>query len=63
MRLTLLLKAFPSTLDDDVNLLQSHQKKGQQKLGHIKTMILQHRITEKRILNDALSYIEERIKS
>lgn len=62
MRLTLLLKAFPTTHDDDVNLLEQHQKKGQQKLGHIKTMIVQYRITEKRILRDALAYIEERIK-
>lgn len=62
MRLTLLLKAFPTTLDEDVNILQSHQKKGQQKLGHIKTMTLQYRSTEKRILQNALGYIEERIK-
>lgn len=62
MRLTLLLKAFPTTLEDDINLLELHQKKGQQKLGHIKTMIIQYRINEKRILRDALMYIEERSK-
>lgn len=62
MRLTLLLKAFPTNLEDDVKLLEQHQKKGQQKLSHIKTMIVQYRITEKRILSDALTYIEERSK-
>lgn len=62
MRLTLLLKSFPTTLDDDINLLEQHQKKGQQKLSHTKTMIIQYRITEKRILREALTYIEERSK-
>lgn len=62
MRLTLLLRAFPTTVDDDINSLEQHQKKGQQKLGHIKTMIIQYRIAEKRILHDALTYIEERSK-
>lgn len=62
MRLTLLLKSFPTSLEDDVSALEQHQKKGQQKLGHIKTMIIQYRITEKRILRDALAYIEERSK-
>lgn len=62
MRLTLLLKSFPTTLEDDINLLEQHQKKGQQKLSHTKTMIIQYRITEKRILREALTYIEERSK-
>lgn len=62
MRLTLLVKSFPTTLDEDIVLLEQHQKKGQQKLGHIKTMIIQYRIAEKRILRDALQYIEERPK-
>lgn len=62
MRLTLLLKTFPTSLEDDVALLDQHQKKGQQKLGHTKTMIIQYRISEKKILRDALTYIEERSK-
>lgn len=62
MRLTLLLRAFPTTLEEDVSLLEQHHKKGQQKLSHIKTMIIQYRISEKRILRDALAYIEERSK-
>lgn len=62
MRLTLLLKSFPTTLEEDIHLLEQHQQKGQQKLSHIKTNIIQYRISEKRILHSALSYIEERIK-
>lgn len=62
MRLTLLLKAFATTLEEDQCLLETHQKNGQLKLGHIKAMIIQYRIMEKRILHDALGYIEERIK-
>lgn len=62
IRLTLLLRAFPTTLKDDLNILETHQKKGQQKLGHIKTMLIQFRITEKRILSEALEYVEQRTK-
>lgn len=62
MRLTLLLKAFPTTMEEDINLLEQHHKKGQQKLSHIKTMVIQYRIIEKRNLRDALVYIEERSK-
>lgn len=63
MRITLLLRAFDTTLDDDERTLEVHQTKGHQKLSHIKTMILHYRIMEKRILHDALAYIDERIKS
>lgn len=63
MRLVLLLKAFPTSHTEDVALLEQHQRKGQQKLDHIKTMSVQYRISEKRILSDALSYIEERTKN
>lgn len=62
MRLTLLLRAFPTTMADDLNLLEQHQKKGAQKLSHNKRMIIQYRIIEKRILSEALGYIEERCK-
>lgn len=62
MRLNLLLKAYPTSLEDDVHFLEQHQKKGQQKLSHTKTIIAQYRLSEKQILHDALNYIEERIK-
>lgn len=55
-RLALLLKTFPTTLDEDVAILNGNQKK---KLGHIKTMILQYRASEKLILRQALDYIED----
>lgn len=62
MRLTLLLKAFPTSIADDESLLEQQHRKGHQKLSHIKSNIIQYRISEKRILSEALNYIEERIK-
>lgn len=62
MRLTLLLKAFPTSIADDENLLKQHHMKGHQKLSHNKSIIIQYLISEKRILREALCYIEERIK-
>lgn len=61
-RITLLLRAFGTTIDDDERALEMHQKKGQQKLGHIKSLIITFRLNEKRILRDALMYVDERIK-
>ncbi|KAJ6642729.1 Actin-histidine N-methyltransferase [Pseudolycoriella hygida] len=62
MRLMILLKAFPTTLEEDIDLFKQHQQKGQQKLSQNKKMVIQYRITEKRILRDALAYVEERSK-
>lgn len=62
IRLKLLLQAFPTSLDDDQQLLDGQQKKRQQQLGHIKSMLIQYRITEKRILKEALEYVEQRTK-
>lgn len=62
MRLTLLLKAFPTSMEDDESLLEQHHRKGHHKLSHIKSNIIQYRISEKRMLSEALNYIEERIK-
>lgn len=61
-RITLLLRAFGTSLEDDEHLLEMHQKKGQQKLGHFKLLIVQFRLNEKRILRNALTYVNERIK-
>lgn len=55
-RLRLLLKSFPTTLEEDLAVLNGNQKK---KLGHTKTIILQYRISEKEILQQALDYIED----
>lgn len=63
IRLTLLLRSFPTTLDDDVALLASHQGKGANKLGHVKSMLVHYRILEKKILTEALEYVKQRIKA
>ena len=60
-RLGILLRVFPTTLEDDENTLMNHQK-GQAKLGHIKAMLLQYRILEKKILINALDYAKQRTK-
>lgn len=61
MRLTLLLRSFATSLADDEVLIENHGK-GQNKLGHNRALIIQFRITEKRILTDALGYVELRTK-
>lgn len=61
-RLTLLLKIFPTALQEDETLLSNHQK-GQAKLGHVKALIVQYRILEKRILENALDYVKQRAKA
>lgn len=61
-RLSLLLKVFPTTLDDDEIALANYNK-GQTKLGHTKAMLLQYRILEKRILTNALDYAKQRTKA
>lgn len=60
-RLCILLRVFPTTLEDDEIALLNHQK-GQSKLGHIKAMLLQYRILEKKILMNALDYAKQRTK-
>lgn len=59
MRFTILLRAFPTSLNDDLSLLENH-KKEPCKLGHIKVMILKYRIIEKRILTEAIEYVDKR---
>lgn len=59
MRLSLLLNAFPTTLPDDQEMVDG---KGSNKLGHIRTMCIQYRILEKRMLTDALAYVNDRVK-
>lgn len=61
IRLTILLKAFTTTIDEDEVIVDAHRK-GQNKLGHNKALVIQFRLTEKRILRDALEYVEQRTK-
>ncbi|XP_055680235.1 actin-histidine N-methyltransferase [Lutzomyia longipalpis] len=56
-RLTLLLRTFPTTLEDDLAMQNGS------KLGHIRGILLQFRIGEKQILHDALEYVQQRVKS
>lgn len=61
MRLTILLKSFTTTIVEDEAIVDAHRK-GQNKLGHNKALIIQFRLIEKRILQDALEYVEQRTK-
>ncbi|XP_055842907.1 actin-histidine N-methyltransferase [Episyrphus balteatus] len=61
-RLSLLLRVFPTTLEEDELALQNHEK-GQTKVGYLKALILQYRILEKRILTNALDYAKQRTKA
>lgn len=61
-RILLLLKAFATTLEEDVEHLEGHLKKGPNRLSHIRTMIFNYRISEKQMLKEALAFIDERIK-
>lgn len=59
MRLSLLLNVFSTTLHEDQEMIDG---KGSNKLGHIRTMCIQYRILEKRMLTDALAYVNDRVK-
>lgn len=61
MRLILLLRSFTTSLADDELLMDNHRK-GQNKLGHNRALVIQFRITEKKILTEALEYVEQRTK-
>lgn len=61
IRLTILLKSFATTIVEDEAIVDAHRK-GQNKLGHNKALVIQFRLTEKRILQEALEYVEQRTK-
>ncbi|XP_055386662.1 actin-histidine N-methyltransferase [Condylostylus longicornis] len=61
-RLEILLRVFPTTLEAD-EITFANFKKGQIKLGHIKSMLLHYRILEKKILLNALDYAKQRTKA
>ncbi|KAM7349606.1 SET domain containing 3 [Cochliomyia hominivorax] len=64
IRLMLLLRAFPTSLEDDEKLFQG-LKAGdiEPKRNYIQMMILEYRILEKRILAAALDYAKQRTKA
>lgn len=61
-RLMLLLRVFPTTLEEDEAIWEKHIN-GQPKLNYIKSMILIYRILEKKILLNALDYAKQRTKA
>lgn len=61
MRLTILLRSFTTSIAEDEVIVETHRK-GQNKLGHNKALVIQFRLTEKQILRDALEYVEQRTK-
>ncbi|XP_062554114.1 actin-histidine N-methyltransferase [Armigeres subalbatus] len=56
IRLQLLMRMSGTGLDQDEALLANQGQKGTPKLGHIKNMLVQFRVTEKRILTDAVEF-------
>lgn len=61
-RLMLLLRVFPTTLEED-ELRLAQYKTGELKLRYIPAMILEYRVLEKRILLNALDYAKQRTKA
>lgn len=55
IRIKILLKAFPTTIDEDKVLLENGCSK-------TKTMLVQYRILEKKIFHEVLSTLEDQIK-
>lgn len=60
IRLQLAMRMSGSTLEQDEALLANQGQKGTPKLGHIKSMLVQYRIVEKRILTDAVEYCKQK---
>lgn len=61
-RIQLLLKMFPTTLEDDQTIIANHfnhQNDHNEKLSAIKLMLIQYRTLEKLALNNALLLINE----
>lgn len=58
IRLTILLRSFPTTIADDEALLERPKQ-----LGHVKSLLVELRLNEKRILRDAVEYVNQRVKN
>lgn len=61
IRLMLLLRAFPTTLEQDEAQFEKLKGNKSQRM-YIKKMLLEYRILEKRILSAALDYAKQRTK-
>lgn len=66
VRFTLLLRAFGTTLAEDEAAVEAHRRGGggaaAQKLGFVRSMLVQYRVLEKRLLAGALEYVSQRTK-
>lgn len=60
IRLQLVMRMSGTTLEQDESLLANHGQKGTPKLGHLKTMLVQYRVIEKRILTEAVEYCKQK---
>lgn len=62
VRFQLLLRAFATTLADDESTLAEARAKGAVRLSFVRTMAVQYRVLEKRLLLAALEYVSQRTK-
>lgn len=62
VRFTLLLRAFAGTLADDEAALAEARAKGAVRMGFVRSMAVQFRVLEKRLLQAALEYVSQRTK-
>lgn len=58
IRLTILLRSFPTTIPEDETLLERPKQ-----LGHVRSLLIELRLNEKRILRDAVEYVTQRVKN
>lgn len=58
IRLTILLRSFPTTIAEDEAQLERPKH-----LGHVKGLLIELRLKEKRILRDAVEYVQQRGKN
>ncbi|XP_055544926.1 actin-histidine N-methyltransferase [Wyeomyia smithii] len=60
IRLQLMLRMSGTTLEQDETLLANQGQKGTPKLGHIRTMLVQFRVVEKKVITEVLEYCKQK---
>ncbi|XP_053697599.1 actin-histidine N-methyltransferase [Sabethes cyaneus] len=60
IRLQLMLRMSGTTLEQDETLLASQGQKGTPKLGHIRTMLVQYRVAEKKVLTEVHEHCQRK---
>ncbi|XP_055605649.1 actin-histidine N-methyltransferase-like [Uranotaenia lowii] len=61
IRLQLAIRMTGTTLEQDEALLAGQNQKGSQKLSHIRAMLVQYRVVEKKILHEVLDFCQEQL--